>query len=67
MDAIEIVERHMKEATEKQEAAYKKVMSDSATASDWSKYNETLSVYIAVRNVYLDVIENEIKRVKELL
>lgn len=67
MDAIEIVERHMKEATEKHEAAYKKVMSDSATASDWSKYNETLSVYIAVRNVYLDVIENEIKRVKELL
>lgn len=67
MDAIEIIEKHLKEAIEKQETAYKKVMSDSATASDWSKYHETLSVHIAVRSVYLDVIENEIKKVRELL
>ena len=67
MDAIEIIDKHLKEATEKQDAAYKKVMSDSATASDWREYNETLSVYIAIRGVYLDVLENEIKRIKELL
>ena len=67
MDAIEIIEKHLKEATEKQEAAYKKIMSDSATASDWNEYKETLAVYIALRGLYLDVLENEIKRFRELL
>ena len=67
MDAFAIIEKHLKEATEKQEAANKKVMADSATASDWSEYMETLAVYIALRAVYLDVLENELKTFKEYL
>ena len=67
MDTIKIIERHLKEAAEKQGVAYKKVMSDSATATDWNKYNESLAVYIAVRALYLDALENEIKKAREIL
>lgn len=67
MNAIEIIEKHLEDACEKREAAYKKVMQGSATASDWNEYNKTLETCITLRRLYLDVMENELGETKKML
>lgn len=66
MEAIEIIEKHLKEAWEKQAAAYKKWLEDSSS-HNWNEFNSLLSVCSAIRGLYYDVLENEIKRIREQL
>ena len=67
MNEFEIIEKHLKDASDRLEAAYKKVMSDSATASDWNKYYRALDVRIYIKALYLELLEHEIREAKILL
>lgn len=66
MDTIEIIENHLKEAWEKQAAAYKKWLEDSSSRN-WNEFNRLISICGAIRELYYDVLENEIKRTREQL
>ena len=66
MDTIEIIEKHLKEAWEKQAVAYNKWLEDSSSRN-WNEFNGLLSIYSAIHELYYDVLENEIKRIREQL
>ena len=67
MNEFEIIEKHLKDASDKLEAAHKKVMLDSATTSDWNEYYRALDVRIAIKALYLELLEHEIREAKILL
>lgn len=67
MNEFEIIEKHLKDASDRLEAAYQKVKLDSATTSDWNEYYRALDVRIAIKALYLELLEHEIREAKILL